>query len=116
MRAQALSRMKDVLTGKELGYVPYVIVDSKGKRVNVELKSVPIVFNGVTSVLTIMQDVTQKEVYEREKQRVKTTEVQNKKLKEEIELRQKVQNKLKQNETLLISQKEKLRVPQNHKK
>ena len=108
MRAQALERMKDVLSGKELGFVPYTATDSKGKRINVELKSVPIKFNGINSVLTIMHDVSQKEIYEKERLRAEIAEIHNKELIKEIEFRKKIQDKLKQNETLLVNQAAKL--------
>lgn len=108
MRAGALSRMKDVLAGKELGFVPYKITNSKGEIINVELKSVPVKHNGVDSVLTIMNDTTQKLAYAKEKLRAELAEEHNKGLTKEIEQRKKVEDKLKHNEELLIDQAAKL--------
>lgn len=107
-RAQALERVKDVLMGKELDFTPYKITDSKGKVVNIELKSVPIKYNGNNCVLTIMQDVTTKEIYAKEKLRAELAEEHNKGLLKEIDLRKKIEKKLIENEKELINQAAKL--------
>lgn len=107
-RQAALERIKHVLKGKELDYVPYKIINEKGKIVNVELKSVPIKYNGVDCALTIVQDVTQKEIYAKEKLRAEIAEEHNKSLIKEIDKRKQVEDKLLQNEKLLIDQAAKL--------
>lgn len=107
-RQGALARMKDVLQGKELDFVPYQIVNSKGERISVELKSVPVKYNDVPSVLTMIQDVTQKQRYAREKLRAEIAEEHNKELIKEIGLRKKAEDKLKHNEALLVNQAAKL--------
>lgn len=108
MRQQVLERMKDVLRGKELDFIPYKITDSKGKVVNIELKSVPIKYNGNNCVLTIIQDVTAKEIYAKEKLRAELAEEHNKGLIKEIALRKKAEEKLLENEKQLINQAAKL--------
>lgn len=107
-RTQALERVKDVLMGKELDFTPYKIIDSRGKVVNIELKSVPIKYNGNNCVLTLMQDVTTKEIYAKEKLRAELAEEHNKGLLKEIDLRKRIEKKLIENESQLINQAAKL--------
>lgn len=107
-RSQALARMGDVLKGKELDFKPYQITDVKGKIINVELKSIPIKYNGNNCVLTLMQDVTAKEIYAKEKLRAELAEEHNKGLIKEIALRKKIEEKLIINEKQLINQAAKL--------
>ncbi len=107
-RQAALERMRRVLQGIEQDYVPYKIINEKGKTLNVELKSVPIKYNGVDCVLTILQDVSQKEIYAKEKLRAEIAEEHNKSLLKEIELRKKAENQLIHNEKLLTVQAAKL--------
>lgn len=107
-RQQALNRVKQVSQGKELDFTPYKITDSKGRTVNIELKSVPIKYNGNNCVLTLMQDVTAKEIYAKEKLRAELAEEHNKGLVKEIDLRKKIERKLIENEGELINQAAKL--------
>lgn len=107
-RQTALSRMKNVISGEELDFLPYQITNSKGKIINVELKSVPIKYNGIRSVLTIIQDITQKELYAREKLRAEVAEENNKNLIKENTLRKRAEEKLLENEKLLTEQAAKL--------
>lgn len=107
-RPVAIDRMKNVLSGKELEFTPYKITNSKKKIISVELKSVPVIYNGVGSILTIMQDVTQKEIYAKEKLRAEIAEEHNKRLINEIELRKKAEAKLIANEKTLTEQAAKL--------
>ncbi|MBK7668113.1 MAG: PAS domain S-box protein [Sphingobacteriaceae bacterium] len=107
-RPQAMERMKHVMSGKELDFTPYTIKDSKGKTINVELKSVPIQYNGNKCVLTLIQDVTSKEIYAKEKLRAELAEEHNKGLVKEIDLRKKIEKKLIENEKELINQAAKL--------
>lgn len=107
-REMALNRLKEALGGKNLDFFPYQITNAKGKKVNVELKSIPIVFSGNNCVLTIMQDVTSKEIYAKEKLRAELAEEHNKVLIKEIALRKKAEEKLLINEKELINQAAKL--------
>jgi PAS domain S-box-containing protein len=107
-RHQAIARLKEVLRGKELDFTPYKITDSKGKIVNIELKSAPIRYNGNNCVLTLMQDVSAKEIYAKEKLRAELAEEHNKGLIKEIALRKKIEAKLIENEKQLINQAAKL--------
>jgi PAS domain S-box-containing protein len=107
-RGIALERMRDVLRGKELDFTPYKIINKKGKEVSIELKSVPIKYNGNNCVLTLMQDVTTKEIYAKEKLRAELAEEHNRKLLREIALRKKIEEKLIVNEKQIADQAAKL--------
>lgn len=107
-REPALDRVKQVLKGKELGFKPYKIINNKRETINIELRSVPVKYNGVDSVLTIIQDVSQKEIFEKERLRAEIAEEHNKSLIKEIELRKKVEQKLKEHELDLTLQAGKL--------
>jgi PAS domain S-box-containing protein len=108
-RNQALLRLKEVLEGKELDFIPYQIINAKKKEVSIELKSIPVQYNGHKCILTIMRDVTNKEIYEKEKLRAELAEEHNKSLIKEIELRKKIEEKLIVNEKQLINQAAKLK-------
>jgi PAS domain S-box-containing protein len=107
-REKAISRLKAALNGKELDFFPYQINSVKNKKVSIELKSMPIVFSGNKCMLTIMQDVTNKEIYAKEKLRAELAEEHNKNLIEEIALRKKIEEKLIVNEKQVINQAAKL--------
>lgn len=107
-RVLATERLKDALAGGELEFIPYQIINAKKKPVNIELKSIPVQYNGKKCVLTIMRDVTNKEIYEKEKLRAELAEDHNKNLVKEIELRKKIEEKLIINEKQLINQAAKL--------
>jgi PAS domain S-box-containing protein len=107
-RERALGRLKDAIEGKESDFLDYKIINLKGKEVEVELKSVLVNFEGEKSVLTIMNDISAKTVYAKEKLRAEIAEEHNKSLIREIELRNKIQEKLIENEKKLINQTAKL--------
>lgn len=107
-REKALLRLKEALSGKELDFKPYQISNIKKEKVSVELKSMPIIFSGHKCILTIMQDVTNKEIYAKEKLRAELAEEHNKNLIKEIALRKKMEEKLIVNEKQLINQAAKL--------
>ncbi len=93
-RSKALSRLKLVLAGAEFGFMPYKITNTKGKIIDVELKSVPVKYEGESCVLTIMQDVSDKVIYAKEKLRAEIAEEHNKQLVEEIQQRKQAEEKL----------------------
>ncbi|MGZ4036205.1 MAG: PAS domain S-box protein [Bacteroidia bacterium] len=107
-RARSLSRLKESTEGKELDFISYKIVNAKGKTVDIELKTVPVKYNGGQCVLTIMNDVSGKAVFEKERIRAEIAEEHNKSLIREIELRKKIEKKLIENEKQLMNQAAKL--------
>ncbi len=93
-RQTALDRMKRAISGEELDDLTYVITTVKGKKVEVELKTVPFVYNGKPVVQTIISDISAEKKLSQEKIRAELAEESNKKLKKEIDYRQKIQNEL----------------------
>ncbi len=93
-QTKARSRLKLVLAGAELGFIPYKITNTKGKIIEVELKSVPVKYEGESCMLTIMQDVSDKVIYAKEKLRAEIAEEHNKQLVEEIQQRKRAEEKL----------------------
>jgi PAS domain S-box-containing protein len=108
-RAMALVRLKQSNQGKEHDFINYKIINAKGKIVDIELKTVPVKYNGEQCVLTIMNDVSNKGVFEKERIRAEIAEEHNKSLIREIELRKKIEKKLIENERQLTNQAAKLR-------
>lgn len=86
-RQRAMERMKAATHGKEFDFLSYQIIDTKGKKINVEIKTVPIRYNGIDCVLSMVKDITEREVLEKARIKAELTEEHNKKLLKEIELR-----------------------------
>lgn len=93
-RQRALDRMKRAISGEELDDLTYTITTVKGKNIDVELKTVPFVYNGKQVVQTIISDISAEKKLSQEKIRAELAEESNKKLKKEIDYRQKIQNEL----------------------
>lgn len=107
-RPRSLARLKQSLAGKEHDFINYKITTSKGDLVDIELKTVPVKFNGEQCVLTIMNDISGKIVFEKERIRAEIAEEHNKSLIREIELRKKIEKKLIEHEKQLMNQAAKL--------
>ncbi len=93
-RARAIERLKQATAGAEFNFLNYQITNSKGETVDIELKTVPVKFNGEPTVLTIMNDIGTKLFYEKEKLRAEIAEEHNKELVKEIENRNRIEAKL----------------------
>lgn len=93
-RGRALERMRAATQGKEFGFLSYQVNNSKGKAVSVEIKTVPIRYNGVDCVLSLVKDVSEKEKLENARIKAELTEEHNKKLLKEIELRKDAEEKI----------------------
>ncbi|MBP8034058.1 MAG: PAS domain S-box protein, partial [Bacteroidia bacterium] len=72
----------------------YTVQTSKGKLIEVELKTVPFIYNGKPVVQTIISDISAEKKLSKEKLRAELAEESNKELKKEIDYRQKIQNEL----------------------
>lgn len=94
MRARAMERMRAATQGKEFDFISYQINDSKGKAINVEIKTVPIRYNGIDCVLSLVKDISEKETLEKARIKAEITEDHNKKLLKEIELRKGAEKKI----------------------
>lgn len=93
-RQQSLDRMQRAIKGEELSDLSYKIKTAKGKLIDVELKTVPFVYNGKQVVQTTITNVSAEKKLSKEKLRAEIAEEANKKLKQEIEYRQKIQREL----------------------
>jgi PAS domain S-box-containing protein len=93
-RKRAIERLSEATEGREFDFIKYQIKNAAGKIVDIELKSVPVKFDGEDVVLTLMNDVTMEQVYEKERLRAEIAEEHNKQLIREIENRNSVEAKL----------------------
>lgn len=93
-RQRALDRMQQAISGKELADLTYTIKTINNKTIEVELKTVPFIYNGKKVVQTIISDISAEKKLSKEKLRAELAEETNKNLKKEIEYRQKIQSEL----------------------
>ncbi len=93
-RQTALDRMARAVVGEELTDLTYKIRTTKGHIIDVELKTVPFIYNGEPCVQTIISDISAEKQLSKEKLRAEIAEEANKKLTEEINYRQKIQQEL----------------------
>jgi PAS domain S-box-containing protein len=93
-RERGIERIRLATSGKELSDLTYTVQTSKGKLIEVELKTVPFIYNGKPVVQTIISDISAEKKLSKEKLRAELAEESNKELKKEIEYRQKIQNEL----------------------
>ncbi|MBL7918580.1 MAG: PAS domain S-box protein, partial [Bacteroidia bacterium] len=93
-RKKAIERMKLAKEGKEWDFLNYTLTNKKGKRVNVEIKTVPITYNGKKCVLSLVKDISEREQAQKNKLRAELTEEANKLLVKEIALREEAEKKL----------------------
>jgi PAS domain S-box-containing protein len=93
-RQQALDRMQRAIKGEDLPDLSYKVTTSKGKIIDVDLRTAPFVYNGKTVVQTTITNISAEKKLQREKLRAEVAEESNKKLKEEINYRQKIQHEL----------------------
>ena len=93
-RQRSLDRMKRAISGEELPDLSYNVKTAKGNIIEVELKTVPFVYNGKTVVQTTITNISAEKKLAKETLRVEIAEDSNKKLKQEVDYRQKIQNEL----------------------
>ncbi|MFO0433650.1 MAG: PAS domain S-box protein, partial [Sphingobacteriaceae bacterium] len=79
-RARAMDRMRASMQGKEHEFLAYQITDSKNNPINVEIKTVPIRYNGVDCVLSLVKDISEREQFEKGKLKAELIEEHNKEL------------------------------------
>lgn len=93
-RQRSLDRMQRAIKGEELSDLTYQVKTVKGNIIDVELKTVPFMYNGKSVVQTTITNISAEKKLSREKLRAEVAEESNKKLKEEINYRQKIQHEL----------------------
>jgi PAS domain-containing protein len=86
--------MQRAIKGEELADLTYIVKTAKGNNIEVELKTVPFIYNGKKVVQTIISNISAEKKLSKEKIRAELAEESNKKLKQEIDYRQKIQNEL----------------------
>ncbi len=93
-RARAIERMREATAGKEWDFLGYQITNSKKEIFNVEIKTVPITYNGIDCVLSLVKDISERELFEKNKIKAELTEENNRKLLNEIVKRISAEKKL----------------------
>ena len=93
-RQQSLDRMQRAIKGENLPDLSYKVKTIKGNIIDVDLKTAPFIYNGKTVVQTTITNISAEKKLSREKLRAEVAEESNKKLKEEINYRQKIQHEL----------------------
>lgn len=93
-RPAAIERMKLATKGKEWDFKSYQIVNKKGTKINVEIKTVPITYNGTSCVLSLVKDISERELVEKNKLKAELAEESNRGLKSEIKLREDAEKQL----------------------
>ncbi|MES2760974.1 MAG: PAS domain S-box protein [Bacteroidota bacterium] len=92
---QALTRMAKAIQGEETpDFATYQIKTVKGRIIEVELKTVPFIYNGEPCAQTIISNVSSQKQLSKEILRAEVAEETNKKLTQEINYRQKIQHEL----------------------
>ena len=94
LQQTAIDRMKRAQLGEELSYIEYKVLTRKGREIDVELKTVPFVFNGEPCVQTIISDISAEKELIKETIRAEVAEDLNKQLIDEIKFRKKIQKEL----------------------
>jgi PAS domain S-box-containing protein len=93
-RQRAIDRMNKAVKGQQFPYSTYKVKTVKGNIVEVELKTVPFIYNGKPCVQTTITNISAEKKLEKESLRAEIAEETNKKLTAEINYRKKIQNEL----------------------
>jgi PAS domain S-box-containing protein len=92
---KAAERMAKAIKGQETpDFATYQIKTVKGTIIEVELKTVPFIYNGEPCAQTIITDISSQKRLSKEILRAEIAEETNKKLTQEINYRQKIQSEL----------------------
>lgn len=93
-RERGAERIKQATQGVELNDLTYKIITTKNNVIEVDLKTVPIIFNGKQCVQTIVYNLSAEKKLAKEIIRAEVAEDLNKQLIEEIKFRKKIQKEL----------------------
>lgn len=93
-KKKGVERVKKATAGEELDFTNYQIRNVKNQLVNVEIKTVPIIYNGINCALSLVKDISEKELFEKNRIRAELTEENNKELLKEIEARKAAEVKI----------------------
>lgn len=90
----AFIRMNRAIKGEELGESSYRIRTAKNNMIDVDLKTVPFIYNGQKCVQTIISSISDMKKLQKERIRAEIAEDLNKELIKEINYRKKIQHEL----------------------
>lgn len=93
-RNLAFERMNKAMEGEEQSEFSFRIRTAKGNEIEVDLKTVPFIYNGKKCVQTIMSNISDVKKLEKERIRAEIAEDLNKELIKEINYRKKIQHEL----------------------
>jgi PAS domain S-box-containing protein len=102
-KKKGVERVKKATEGQELDFTNYQIRNAKNQIVNIEIKTVPILYNGINCALSLVKDITEKDIFEKNRIRAELTEESNKKLLKEIEARKAAEAKIIEQKNKLAS-------------
>ena len=92
------ARMLRVKAGEVADFEEYEIINKKGKRLSLEVKSIPIMYKGIQAVQLVVHNLTEKKQVERERLRAQIVEESNVVLHREVAQRIKAQKELQDSE------------------
>lgn len=93
-RDKAVKRVKRAIIGEELNNILYQVKTAKGNIIDVELKTVPFIYNGKPCVQTTISNISLEKKLDKEIIRAEIAEETNKTLQNEIDYRKKLQTEL----------------------
>lgn len=93
-RQRAINRMSKAIKGEELSDLVYKVKTVKGKIIEVELKTVPFIYNGKPCVQTTISNISAEKQLTKEKIRAEIAEENNKELIKEIDYRKRIEKEL----------------------
>ncbi len=94
-------RVKRAAQGEDLDFINVKIYTQSGKVTDIEVKSVPVIFDGVPVIQTIVNDISEKVLLQRQTQRALLAEHTNEVLQQEIESRKVAEYQLQQAQNYL---------------
>ncbi len=95
---QVKARMIRVKAGEVADFEEYEAINKKGKRLELEVKSIPIVYKGQSAVQLVVHNISEKKQVERERLRAQIVEESNVVLHREVAERMKAQRELQESE------------------
>jgi PAS domain S-box-containing protein len=103
-RQQVLKRIKDIMLGLDINQsFNYILIDSKNNEVEVEITSSTINYNNQTCIFSLITNISQHIIQERQQLILELAEKTNIRLQDEIKQRQKIQQILLEKKAHLTS-------------
>lgn len=93
-RQLARERLVKSMKGEEIAQREYELLGNNKQKISIVLNSKPVIYNGKNAVQLTFQDISKERQLEKEKSRAELAERHNKELLNEIEQRNKIENKL----------------------